>query len=254
MASVTDYYCSPDLYDVLYSDFTADIPFWVAQAKAARGPVLELCCGTGRLLIPCLEAGARIEGLDASSAMIDHCRAKLARAGRRADVALGDMRDFTRPRRYALIVIAFNSFLHNAAAEDQIATLRCCREHLEPGGRLMFHVFHPDLRKLLENDGTPRLLKTVPLPGDGSMRVTDTGRCDVVEQRVWIGRRVEMLDSSGNVTATHELSFDLRYLWKPETELLLTAAGFTRFEAQGGFETPRAPEPGAQLVWTAWKD
>jgi SAM-dependent methyltransferase len=254
MATVTDYYCSPDLYDILYSDFTADIPFWVAQAKAARGPVLELCCGTGRLLVPCLEAGARIEGLDVSRAMIDQCRAKLARGGHKADVAIGDMRDFTRPHRYALIVIAFNSFLHNATAEDQVATLRCCREHLEPGGRLMFHVFHPDLRKLLENDGTPRHLKTLTLPGGGSMRVTDTGRCDAVEQRVWIARRVEMLDPSGGVTATHDLSFDLRYLWKPETELLLATAGFTRFEARGGFEDPHPPKAGSSLVWTAWRD
>ena len=254
MAPVTDYYCPPDLYDDLYSDFTADIPFWVAQARAARGPVLELCCGTGRVLIPCLEAGVRVEGLDAASAMLDHCRAKLARAGRKADLAVADMRDFTRPRRYALIMIPFNAFLHNVTTQDQLATLRCCREHLESGGRLMFHAFHPDLGKLLENDGTPRHLKTLARAGGGTMRVTDTGRCDTVEQRVWIRRVVEMLDPSGTVDATHELTFDLRYLWKPETELLLATAGFARFEVQGGFEGPSPPAPGMNLVWTAWKD
>ncbi|HEY6866741.1 MAG TPA: class I SAM-dependent methyltransferase, partial [Candidatus Eisenbacteria bacterium] len=193
-------------------------------------------------------------GLDVSSAMLDLCRAKLAGAGRKADLAVGDMRDFTRPRRYALVMIPFNAFLHNATTRDQLATLRCSREHLEPGGRLMFHVFHPDLAKLLENDGTPRHLKTLALPGGESMRVTDTGRLDPVEQRVWIGRRVERLDPSGTVTATHDLTFDLRYLWKPETELLLTAAGFSRFEARGGFEEPQPPKAGSSLVWTAWRD
>jgi len=251
---VKDYYCPPELYDVIYSDCTADIPFWAARTKVAGGRVLELCCGTGRILIPCLEAGAPIEGLDAAPAMLEHCRAKLARLGRTADLGAGDMRDFTRRHRYALILIAFNSFMHNTTREDQVATLRCCREHLEPGGRLMFHVFHPDVHKLLEHDGTPRVVKALPQPAGGSVRVTDTGRCDPVEQHIWIARVVEMLDPSGTVTATHELPFDLRYMWKPETELLLAAAGLARFEVQGGFGGPRAPAAGDHLMWTAWKD
>ena len=124
MAQVTDYYCTPDLYEIIYADFTADIPFWVSQAKAAGGRVLELCCGTGRILIPCREAGVAIEGLDASTAMLDRCRANLASAGLTVDIAPGDMRDFTRPHRYELILIAFNSFFHNVTTADQIATDR----------------------------------------------------------------------------------------------------------------------------------
>ena len=253
MATTTDYYCTPELYEIIYSDFTADIPFWVEIAKAARGPVLELCCGTGRVLIPCVEAGVATEGLDAASAMLDHCRAKLARTGRTAELTVSDMRDFTRPRRYALIVIPFSSFYHNLTRADQIATLRRCREHLAPGGRLMFQVFHPDLRKLLENDGVPRLLKTIPHPEGGTVRVTDTGHADFIEQRLRIQREVEELDPGGAVQARHELQFDFRYLWKPETELLLAAAGFTRFEVQGGFGAARAPVAGEILVGTAWQ-
>ena len=81
MVPVKDYYCSPDLYDVIYSDIHSDIPFWVEQARAARGRVLELCCGNGRVLIPCLEAGVPIEGLDNTEAMIESGRARLAARG-----------------------------------------------------------------------------------------------------------------------------------------------------------------------------
>ena len=255
MSSSTYYYCDPDLYDVIYSDVTADIPFWAAQAKAAGGPVLELCCGTGRVLVPCAAAGARMDGLDLTPAMVEACRARLAASGLKAEVAVGDMRDFTRPHRYALIFIPFNSFLHNSTQAEQVATLRCCREHLESDGRLMLTVFHPRAGKLVEHDGTPRLVKTIPHPaGAGSVRMTDTGRCDAVEQRIQVEREVEMLDAGGAVLARHELKFDLRYVYKPEMELLLHAAGFPRCAVQGGFGDGETPRDGDHLTWTAWKD
>jgi len=260
MAAVKEYWCPPDVYDVIYSDIGDDIPFWVAQAKAARpggagsGRVLELCCGTGRLLIPCLEAGVPVEGLDRSAVMLDRLRSKLFARGLDADVAFGDMRDFTRPHRYALLFIAFNAFLHNLSAADQLATLQCCREHLEPNGRLMLNVFHPLARKLAEHDGVPRVFKTVPHPAGGSARVTDAGRGDPVEQRIRTARKVERLDPEGRVTETHDLSFELRYVYKPEMELLLTLAGFKRFQVQGGYGGERKPEEGDHLVWTAWRE
>jgi len=258
MPTVHDYYCPPDLYDVIYSNITDDIPFWVEQARAARGPVLELACGTGRVLVPCLEAGVRIEGLDISESMVGSVREKLGARGLQAEVAAGDMRDFTRPHRYALIFIAFNSFLHNLTTGDQLATLKCCREHLEPDGRLMFNIFHPSSHILIEHDGVPRVLKTVPIRTDA--RVTDAGRADLVEQHIWIQRTVELLDPAGRVTAKHEMAFELRYIYKPEMELLLTLAGFKRFHAEPrsgyttGFAVKPKAEEGDQLVWSAWKE
>ena len=261
-----DYYCAPELYDVIHSDTRDDIPFWMAEARAGTraggrpGPVLELCCGSGRVLIPCLEAGVDIEGLDQSEAMLGALRATLAARGLRTEVTLGDMRDFTRPRAFALITIPFNSFLHTAMATDQLATLRCCREHLEPGGRLRVNIFHPSSSKLAEHDGVPRVITTLPHPAGGSARVIDAGRCDPVGQHISITRTVEVLDGAGRVTATHDMSFELRYIWKPEMELLLTLAGFRRFsvEARTGYPQGFAPRPsiedGDTLVWTAWKD
>jgi len=252
MTSVHEYYCPPALYDLLYSDFTADLPLWVAAAKAAPGPVLELCCGNGRVLVPSRAAGADIEGLDLAPAMLEDARRKLAAQGLEAPLTAGDMRDFARPRRFALITIPFNAFLHNLTQADQIATLTRCRAHLEPGGRLMLHIFHPDLEKLLEHDGTPRFRKENPTPDGGRLRVTDTGRLDPVAQRVTMARQVERLDAAGWITETLDLSFEMRYVWKPEMELLLAAAGFGAIEVQGGFEAPRAPRAGDHLVWTAW--
>jgi len=62
------------------------------------------------------------------------------------------------------------------------------------------------------------------------------------------------------VSATRDMSFELRYIWKPEMELLLTLAGFRRFSAEArtgyvqGFAPKAVIEDGDPLVWTAWKD
>ena len=86
------------------------------------------------------------------------------------------------------------------------------------------------------------------------MRVTDTGRRDAIEQRIQVARRVELLDGTGEVTERHELDFELRYIYKPEMELLLRAAGFARFEARAGYADKPAREEGDNLIWTAWKN
>ena len=60
------------VYDAMNRAVTADVPFYVAEAKAANGPVLELACGTGRLTIPVAENGVEIVGLDSSPSMLEH--------------------------------------------------------------------------------------------------------------------------------------------------------------------------------------
>src|SRR6185503_13374195 len=130
--------------------YKVDIDFYVAAAKAARGPVLELACGTGRVMIPCLEAGADVDGLDLRADMLDALRRKAAAKGLVPRVVQGDMRDFTMPRRYSLITIPFRAFLHLQTTDDQLRALRCVRDHLEPGGALLFNVFHPGFEHLID--------------------------------------------------------------------------------------------------------
>ena len=123
-------YVQPEVYDLYYSWLTHDIPFYVARAREARGPVLEVGCGTGRILLPTFQAGADIDGLDLHPGMIEVLRRKASALGLGPRVFRADMRDFTMPRRYALITIPFRAFMHNLTTDDQLRTLRCCREHL----------------------------------------------------------------------------------------------------------------------------
>ncbi len=255
------YYLDPALYDAVYSDYTADVAPHVAAMRAADGPALEVCCGNGRLLLPTLEAGVACEGLDREEAMLADLRAKLAERKLRATLHRADMRDFTLPMRYALVAIGFNSFLHNLTQEDQLATLRCCRQHLESGGRLQLTVFHPSAEKLLQWSGKETLSKEVEYRGR-TYRVFDRADDDRVEQVRRMTRRIEILDG-GRVVEERTETFSLRYAYKPEMELLLRTAGFSRWEARPLFADYADPasaagerplREGDNVLWTAWKD
>ncbi|HEX9610376.1 MAG TPA: methyltransferase domain-containing protein, partial [Gemmatimonadales bacterium] len=70
----------------------ADVGFYVQEAASVRGPVLELGCGTGRMLLPLARAGHTVVGLDNSRQMLARCRAKVAAepAAVRARITLHD--------------------------------------------------------------------------------------------------------------------------------------------------------------------
>jgi len=256
------YYLDPELYDVVYSDFVADIAPHVELVRGAGGPALEAACGNGRLLIPVLEAGLACDGFDYAESMLASLRQKLAAKRLIANVVHADMRDFSLARRYALIIVPFNSFLHNLTQADQLKTLRGLRHHLELGGRLVMTVFHPSAAKLIEWDGAEKQLKQLA-HGDGRVTVWDRADDDRVEQVRHMTRRIEFSDARGEVTRRETVTFDLRYVYKPEMELLLHVAGFSRWEARplfaaytdaGSVTGDRPLREGDNIQWTAWKD
>jgi SAM-dependent methyltransferase len=251
----TSPYVAPETYDLIYSWLTDDIPFYVEQAKQARGPVLEVGCGTGRILLPTFEAGIAIDGFDLEPGMLEVLRRKAEGLGIKPRVWRADMRDFTMPRRYALITIPFRAFLHNLTTEDEIRTLRCCREHLQPGGRLVFNVFHPSFGKLTEPDGVPFVEKEFPNPETGrTVSLVATAWRDRVNQMLKVEREVKETDTHGYSLTTHRHGFSLRWVYKAEVELLLRAAGFSRWSVLGGFDGRALEQDSDEMVWTAWKD
>ncbi len=89
-----------------------DVNFFVEMAQRSGGPVLELGCGTGRVLIPIAKSGIEIVGLDASPGMLSLCREKLLSESNDVqskvlDLVQGDMRAFQLSRKFSLVTIPF---------------------------------------------------------------------------------------------------------------------------------------------------
>jgi SAM-dependent methyltransferase len=148
----------PELYDIVTpASFRGDTEWYVAKALDAGGPILELGAGTGRITLQIAQAGCPIHALDADRAMLDRLQQKLTSlppdVRDRVSITVGDMRSFALTERFALVIAPFRAFLHNLTQEDQLASLARVREHLRPGGRFAFNVYHPSLEYMRNSSG-----------------------------------------------------------------------------------------------------
>jgi len=107
------------------------------------GSVLDLRCGSGRLLVPLLRAGYVVHGIDPSAALIDTCAARVRGAGASATLVRQSMDDLNLPFRYAAAYAAGGAFQR---LTDPVAARRALarvRAHLVPPGVLFLDLFVP---------------------------------------------------------------------------------------------------------------
>ncbi|MBI3866388.1 MAG: class I SAM-dependent methyltransferase [Planctomycetia bacterium] len=254
-ASLPSTFDDGDLYDLMLSSISYGFDFYFDLARQANGPVLDVCCGTGRILLPCLQAGVDIEGVDLYEPMLRTLRAKAAALSLSPRVHQADMSDFSVPRKFALVMIPFNAFIHNMTQAAQIRCLELCREHLLPGGLLAFDTFFPSLEYFSLPEKTRVLEGEVPHPQTGlPMRMYDTRTFDRVAQTQHSLNEFQLLAADGSIAAVHRSEIISRYIFKHEMELLLRVAGFARWEICGDFDRrPLTRESDAQIVlaWSA---
>jgi SAM-dependent methyltransferase len=143
------------LYDPWSASVIEDISFYVDEALAAGGTVVELGVGTGRIAIPTAMAGVSVIGVDSSAGMLAVCRERGDEAGVGAllDLRVGDLRRPPVDERVALVTCPFRAFLHLSSDEERLQALGAVRELLEPGGRLVFDVFAPSQEDVEETHG-----------------------------------------------------------------------------------------------------
>jgi SAM-dependent methyltransferase len=128
-----DYDRVADVYD-LYVTSDLDVGFYVEEATKARGKVLELMCGTGRVSVPLLEAGVDLTCVDVSAGMLRHLEERLHAHKLDARVVRADIRhlDLGGEEEFELALIPFHSFSELLTPRDQELAMRavfgCLRE------------------------------------------------------------------------------------------------------------------------------
>lgn len=225
-------------YDLDYADLDDDVPMILQFALRCGSPILELGCGTGRLLLPLARAGYKVTGVDVSAAMLSAARSKLLaqRLDKGITLLHQDMRELALGKRFSLVFLALNSFMHLLTTEDQLVVLGRIRQHLKPGGLLLLDLFNPDLGRLLESRGQVTLDKVQPDP-DTAHRLMKfrTQTVDLERQILQITHIVDDVDSEGNVRRAL-FPFALRYLYRAELELLLRHAGLEIEAIYGSYD------------------
>ncbi len=238
----------------------ADIPFYVDCARLADGKVLELGCGTGRVLIPTAAAGYEVVGLDASVNMLARCREKLERqptaAQKRARLVPGSMTEFNLEDRFALVTAPFRSFQHLLHAEDQLRCLRAVHRHLVPGGRLVLDCFHtnpiylhePAFREEREEFGEVTL-------SDGrsfrrAWRIAAYRRAEQINEIEFIYYVTHADGSKERIVEP----FPLRYFFRFEIEHLLARTGFRLSALYGDFDRSPLRDDSPEMIFVAEKE
>jgi SAM-dependent methyltransferase len=221
------------LYDPWSSGVVEDISFYVDEALAAGGTVVELGVGTGRIAIPTAMAGVNVIGVDSSEGMLAVCaeRGKEAGVAGLLDLRRGDLRRPPVDERVPLVTCPFRAFLHLASDEERLEALGAARELLEPEGRLVFDVFAPSQEDIEETDG--RWIEREP---------------GIDERADWdLGEQTLTLSVRGAQGAS---SMTLWWLEPQRWNALLLEAGFAVEACYGWFD--RRPFAGGEdTVWIA---
>jgi SAM-dependent methyltransferase len=240
-------------YDLEFADFDADADLYLGYAGLVGSPILELGCGTGRLLLPLASAGYRVCGLDASPSMIALAHERLGRE-HLTDIGLevGDMADLSRypEKHFRLVFAAINSFLHLESRAAQLATLRGVRRVLHPDGIVVLDLFHPTPVALQAFDDQLRLDGHWTL-SDGSRLVRLSHRhINVAQQRIDTTLLYDRIDPNGVLTRT-PTGYATRYVHRFEMEGLLDEAGFVMEGTYGSYQLDSLEDSSPVMIFVA---
>jgi SAM-dependent methyltransferase len=235
-----------------------DIDFFIEEAVESGGPVLEIGCGTGRVLLPTARKGISITGLDVSPYMLDICRQQLenepSEVQERIKLVEGDMRDFHLGESFALVTSPFRPFQHLLSVEDQLKCLECVRRHLVPGGIFILDIFNPSLTSLTADNLGEEI-------GDEPIFTTPDG---VQVRRVHCVTARDFHNQINDVELIYYLTypdgrderivhaFQMRYLFRFEAEHLLARAGFEVLDLYADFNrVPHGQTAKSELLFRA---
>jgi len=248
---------SAKYYDEAYGtkEDLEDLKFYVDVAKANGGPVLELACGTGRILLPIAREGISIHGIDNSLSMLDVLRDKLRQelkdVRELVSVSHGDIRNFRSNREYPLVIIPFRPLQHMYTVEDQVAALQTAAFHLERGGALVFDVFYPKFDSLNSRVGEEFLELEWTPKSDRSKVIRRYLRKESVDKinqnfaatfifRTYQGERVVQEEIE---------SLRMSYYTYPHLRALFLLTGLEIVEEYGSFERTALDNEARQMIF-----
>jgi SAM-dependent methyltransferase len=239
-----------DWYDDWLSARGDDVDFYSGYFAGFPGTVLELACGTGRILIPIAQAGVQIHGLDASEDMLRVLKAKATEHGLSGiQLYHQPMEAFSIAMRFDAIFVASGSFQLLTAPGDATSSLKCIREHLKDGGTFIVDIFIPwDAITQRESNAYRVTRDTVRPNGDRSV-VLERFATDLVKQLKLGTYRYEFYSDKHLVSCiTDDLA--IRWYWKDEFLRLLSDAGFTKVQV---LTDSALYEEGHSFVFTSTK-
>lgn len=239
-----------DLYDI-YVPAEHDIPFFLGEAGAIKGPVLELMVGTGRVSIPLIEGGVELTCEDNSREMLTILENKLKSRGLTSRLVSDDVLTMNLNQKFAGVIIPFNSFAHLVTPADQQTALNRIGQHLVPGGTFICTLGNPETRRK-QIDGNLHLFRKYPVPDTGG-----TLLLWIVENYSTVDRQIvdtseffEEYDREGVLTRKRYLAINFRLSERMDFESMALSAGFSVLDFYGDFDrSPFDAQTSPHMIW-----
>jgi len=258
MRTAIDSYCvTAKYYDGAYArkQDLVDLPFYLELAEPSPGPILEIACGTGRVLLPIARMGKEIHGVDNSRPMLKILESSLAHEQRevREKVTLheGDMRDFRLGAEFPLVIIPFRPMQHMHTVDDQVGALTSAAAHLSAEGILAFDVFYPKFDVINARMGE-EVMEFEWSPGADSTEVVrryfKKESVDKIRQIFYFTFIYRTL-RAGELMLEETEAFQLSYFTYPHLRALFLLAGLEPMAEYGSFAKTPLDNTAEQMIF-----
>ncbi|WP_048601953.1 class I SAM-dependent methyltransferase [Rubeoparvulum massiliense] len=220
-----------------------DVEYYQERLRGMKKRILEVAVGSGRMLIPLLEAGLIVDGVDNSSEMLASCKARCAELGLQPMLYEEDMQSLSLPHQYGAIIIPAGSFQLLEDREDALQVLDSFYHHLQPGGRLILDLFIPE--EFTINQRTTRSWIT---PEKELITLETTlVEVDLLQQKNISYLRYEKW-CKGKLIETELQRLPIRWYGMEEFQMILKSIGFTQITRSGGYQYGKEPVDSHEMI------
>lgn len=221
-----------------------DIPFYREHIPWPQASLLELGCGTGRVLVPLARHCGYIHGLDNSEAMLAACRARMKKVDlgpEKARVQFADITHVDLGRTFDLVIAPYRVFQNLESDESVAGFFEKVRKHLAPGGVCILNVFRPnrDPDGIVERSADNRETVTWESPTErGRVVCFESFRRPALRSvdRLVIYPRLRYREHRGDqLVGEAVLEIAMRVYYPEEFEVLIERHGFRVLDRWGGY-------------------
>lgn len=199
-----------------------EINFYQKLLGNTREPILEAMCGTGRLLLPLLELGFNIEGVDNSESMLAKCRDKAKEKNLSPLLYKANIADMVLDKKYHAIIIAVGSFQLIHPRETALVILKNLKSHLMPGGKLLLDTFiRYDTLSTIKNNITEQ----IQTKDNSIIKISIQEKSNIIEQYVDSIMLYEKIKNNQIIQSETE-KMRISWYYKYEFKMFLEQAGF----------------------------
>jgi SAM-dependent methyltransferase len=224
-------------YDIEHHRFSEDLDMYSNYAELSGGKILELACGSGRILLPLAREGYKLTGVDSSENMLAIAQQRLQEEHltNHCQVVKQDMRTLHLEQKYRLAIIALGSFGHITTRLDQRSTLQAIRAHLTTGATLIIDSSHADARYMYELSGHVLHQGTWAMPDSSYASHFVSPAASSEQHLLELTHFYERHRQGGPVERT-VITTQLYLFDRTELELLLEQAGFVIKSVHGNYD------------------